>query len=176
MKLGNFRRFEQEYKLSKKANMQTVISLFLSTCLFAALYQFIAPRFSSGEVAFQPVSVGHKMLFGLAMTVVSKLAMFALAILASVTLVPLTVLVGLAPDATAPPSAALAAVSIAVLLVMLQLANWFSTMMIGRFMPNILRVDSASAGFKAALAPTVVTGAFYLLVVFLLGPLMAVPQ
>jgi hypothetical protein len=62
------------------------------------------------------------------------------------------------------------------LIVLLQLANWFSTMLLGRFMPTILRVDSARAAFKAALAPTLVSGTLYLLVMFWLAPMVAATQ
>ncbi len=153
--------------------MQTVISLLLSACLFGALYQFIAPKFSSGAVAFQPVAVGHKLLFGLAMSFTSQVMLFGLSLLASVTLVPLLVLLGVGVASAAPTTAVLA-ISATVLIVMLQLSNWFSTMVLGRLMPSILRVDSASAAFKAALAPTLVTGVFYLLMMFVLAPLLAV--
>jgi hypothetical protein len=153
--------------------MQTLISLLLSACLFSALYQFIAPKFSSGAVAFQPVPVGHKLLFGLAMSFTSQLMLFGLSLLASVTLVPLLVLLGVGV-ASAAPTAAVLAISATVLIVMLQLSNWFSTMVLGRLMPSILRVDSASAAFKAALAPTLVIGVFYLLMMFVLVPLLAV--
>ena len=151
--------------------MQTVISLILSACLFSAVYQFIAPKFSSGAVAFQPVAVGHKLLFGLAMSFTSQVMLFGLSLLASVTLVPLLVLLGVGVASAAPTTAVLV-ISASILIVLLQLSNWFSTMLLGRFMPNILRVDSGSAAFKAALAPTLVTGMFYLLMMFVLAPLL----
>lgn len=153
--------------------MQTVISLILSACLFSAVYQFIAPKFSRGAVAFQPVAVGHKLLFGLAMSFTSQVMLFGLSLLASVTLVPLLVLLGVGLASAAPTTAVLV-ISASILIVLLQLANWFSTMLLGRFMPNILRVDSGSAAFKAALAPTLVTGMFYLLMMFVLAPLLVV--
>lgn len=156
--------------------MQTIISLFLSACLSAALYQFIAPMFSRGAVAFQPVSVGHKLLFGVAMSVTSQIVLMGLTLLASVTLVPLLVALGVTVTATAAPTAAVIGLSIALLMTLLQLANWVATMALGRFMPSIIRVDSKAAAFKAALAPTLVSGVFYVLMVFVLAPMMVVPS
>lgn len=155
--------------------MQTVISLILYACLFSALYQFLAPKFSGGAVAFQPVAVGHKLLFGLAMSFTSQVMLFVLTLLASFTLVPLLALLGVGLVAVAP-SAAVLVLSATILVVLLQLANWFSTMLLGRFMPTILRVDSPSAAFKAALAPTLVSGTFYLLMLFWLAPMLAATQ
>ncbi|CAN5128859.1 hypothetical protein BH11CYA1_BH11CYA1_06660 [soil metagenome] len=155
--------------------MQTLISLFLSACLSAALYQFIAPRFSRGAVAFQPVSLGYKLLFGVALSTVSQVVLMGLTLLASVTLVPLLAIFG-AATSSATPTAAVLALSVVLLVTLLQLANWVATMTLGRLMPTIIRVDSASAAFKAALAPTLVTGVLYVVMVFALAPMMAVPS
>jgi hypothetical protein len=89
--------------------------------------------------------------------------------------VPLLALLGVGLAAVAP-SAAVLVLSATILIVLLQLANWFSTMLRGRFMPTILRVDSARAAFKAALAPTLVSGTLYLLVMFWLAPMVAATQ
>ncbi len=162
----------QKEKIQSKASMQTVISLILSTCFFSVLYQYLAPKFSRGAVAFQPVAVTDKLLFGLAMSLSTQLLLFGLTLLSSVILVPLLVLLG-SDLIVSPPSAAAMVLFAAIMLTVLQLANWFSTMLLGRFMPTILRVDSPSAAFKAALAPTLVSGTFYLLMMFWLAPILA---
>jgi len=152
--------------------LQMLISLAVSVVTFAAIYQFVVPLFSGGGVSLRTVPLTHKLGFGLGMSLATTVAQFVLTLLAALTVIPLISLLIASLGATATPLMAIV-VSLALGLTLMQLSNWASTVAMGRWMPQVINVSSKAAAFKAALAPTLIMGGFYILMMLYFTPVQS---
>lgn len=147
--------------------MESIFALAISAGYFALIFQFLAPWFSRSEVSFTTTStIGPKLLFGLLMSLGNSLLIGILLSIFGVFFV-----FAVAGAAAFPISGAMAVISVLVLVVLgvftLQVPCWLMTLLLGKVMPETIKVTSSRAAWKAAWANTLVSAiplAFFLFI------------